>query len=156
MTIIGGPALLNPSHIAAGNNNFITGTTTDTKWWSNGLATDTWSGTAITATNGKDPCTALGAGWRLPTSAEWENVALLEDLFGTISAGWSNLRLPASGYRLSYGGMVFQNGDIGIYWTKDAAGSGMARAFTFDDNTYNATTGPAPRAEGYTCRCVKN
>lgn len=155
-TIVGGPSLLNPSHIAAGLPKFIKGTTTSTKWWAiGGSATDTWSGTAISSTSGKDPCAALGAGWRLPTSAEWENLALVEDLFGTISAGFSNLRLPASGYRLSYDGMVFQNGDIGYYWTKDAASNSLARVFFFDDNTYEATTRLSYRAEGYTCRCVK-
>lgn len=156
-TITGGPSLLNPSHILSGNTKFIKGTTTNTKWWGvGGLSTDTWSGTAITSTNGKDPCAALGAGWRLPTSAEWESVAVLEDLFGTISAGLSNLKLPASGYRLSYDGMVFQNGDIGYYWTNNAASNSYARVFFFDDNSYDATTRLTQRAEGYTCRCVKN
>jgi hypothetical protein len=120
------------------------------------LATDTWGGTTISSTSGKDPCTALGAGWRLPTSAEWEHVAVVENLFGTIDAGLSRLKLPASGYRLSYDGMVFQNGDNGNYWTKDAAGNSYARVFFFDDNSYDATTRLSPRAEGYTCRCVKN
>lgn len=155
-TIVGGPSLQNPSQIAPGNANFIKGTTAGTKWWGSGTATDSWSGTVITSTNGKDPCSALGVGWRLPTSAEWNNIAMLEDLFGTISAGVSRLKLPASGYRLSYDGMVFQNGDIGYYWTRDAAGSGLANVFFFDDNSYEAATRPAPRAEGYTCRCVKD
>ena len=157
VTITGGPSLMNPSHISSGNSNFIKGTTANTRWWGvGGLSTDTWSGTSITATNGKDPCTALGAGWRLPTSAEWENVAVFEDLFGTISAGLSRLKLPASGYRLSYDGMVFQNGDIGNYWTKDAASNSYARVFFFDDNSYEATTRLSQRTEGYTCRCVKD
>jgi hypothetical protein len=156
-TIAGGPSLLNPSHIPSGNPNFIKGTTTNTKWWAvGGLVTDTWGGAVVTATNGKDPCKALGAGWRLPTAAEWQNIAFLEDLFGTMNAYQSNLKLPASGYRLSYDGMVFQNGDNGNYWTSDAASNSFAKLFTYDDHTYDATTRPAPRAEGYTCRCVKN
>jgi uncharacterized protein (TIGR02145 family) len=156
-TIVGGPSLLNPSHISSGLPKFIKGTTTNAKWWGvGGLSTDTWSGTAISSTNGKDPCTALGAGWRLPTAAEWENLTNFEDLFGTISAGLSNLKLPASGYRLSYDGMVFQNGDNGQYWTSNAASNSYARVFFFDDNSYEATTRLTQRAEGYTCRCVKN
>ena len=156
-TIIGGPSLLNPSHISSGNSKFIKGTTANTRWWGvGGLSTDTWSGTTITSTNGIDPCTALGAGWRLPTSAEWENVTNFEDLFGTISAGLSRLKLPASGYRLYTDGMVFQNGDVGNYWTKDAASDSYARIFFFDDNSYEATTRITQRAGGYTCRCVKD
>jgi uncharacterized protein (TIGR02145 family) len=156
-TITGGPSLMNPSHIASGNMNFIKGTTTTNKWWSvGGLATDTWSGTAATATNGKDPCVALGAGWRLPTAAEWNNIAMLEDMFGTMNAYQTNLKLPASGYRLGYDGMVFQNGDNGHYWTSTAAGNSLAKVFTYDDNSYDATTISQQRSQGYTCRCVKN
>jgi hypothetical protein len=155
-TITGGPSLQNPSHISSGNPKFIKGTTTSTKWWSTGLASNTWSGTVATSTKGKDPCAALGSGWRLPTSAEWENVSILEDLFGTIAAFDSNLKLPAAGYRLSYSGMLFQNGDNGHYWTSNAANNGYARVFFYDDNTYNAETAITQRAEGFPCRCVKN
>lgn len=157
VTITGGPTLLNPSHIAAGNPKFITGTTASTRWWgTGGLATDTWGGATATATNGKDPCKALGAGWRLPTAAEWVNISFKEDLFGTIAAWDCNLRLPAAGYRLSYGGTVFQNGDNGHYWTSNAAANSNATVFFYDDNTYDATTGASNRAEGYPCRCIKN
>lgn len=45
-TVTGGSSLMNPSHIPAGNTNFIKGTTASTRWWGvGGLATDTWSGT---------------------------------------------------------------------------------------------------------------
>lgn len=156
-TITGGSLLLNPSHISSGYPKFIKGTTTGTKWWgTGGLASDTWSGTTATSVNGKDPCAALGAGWRLPTAAEWENVAILEDLFGTIAAFQSNLKLPAAGYRLSYDGMVFRNGDNGHYWTSKAENNSYAWVFVYDDNTYDAETIPSQRAEGYSCRCIKN
>lgn len=156
-TITGGSLLLNPSHISSGYPKFIKGTTTGTKWWgTGGLATDTWSGTTATSVNGKDPCAALGAGWRLPTAAEWENIAIKEDLFGTIAAFQSNLKLPAAGYRLSYDGMVFRNGDNGHYWTSKAENNSLARVFVYDDNTYDAITRPTQRAEGYSCRCIKN
>jgi uncharacterized protein (TIGR02145 family) len=154
--ITGGPSLLNPSNIPWGNSNFIKGTTAGTKWWGiGGVASDTWSDGTATATNGKDPCAALGAGWRLPTAAEWDNVAIYEDLFGTISAFQSNLKLPASGYRLSYDGGVYQNGDIGYYWTNAAADNSYAKVFFFD-NVYNAATTTSERGQGFSCRCVKN
>ena len=156
-TITGGPSLLNPSHSPSGNPKFIKGTTAGTKWWgTGGLATDTWSGNVATSTKGKDPCAALGAGWRLPTAAEWENVSFLEDLFGTMAAFDSNLKLPAAGYRLSYDGMVFRNGDNGHYWTNKAENNSYARVFVYDDNTYDATTALSNRAEGFSCRCIKN
>jgi uncharacterized protein (TIGR02145 family) len=155
-TITGGPALLNPSHISSGNPNFIKGTTTGTKWWSiGGLVSDTWSGSIATATNGKDPCAALGAGWRLPTATEWDRVSINEDLFGTISAFQSNLKLPSSGYRLSNDGFVYPNGDIGYYWTSTAATNSNAKVFFFD-NVYNAGNTIAERGHGFSCRCVKD
>ncbi len=149
-TINGGPSLMNPSHIPSGNPNFITGTNADTKWWGiGGLASDTWSGAAPSASNGKDPCAALGAGWRLPTAAEWQNIALLEDLFGTTAAFQSNLKLTSSGDR------GFQNGDIGYYWTSNAAANSYAKVFFFD-NVYSADVLPTERSQGFNCRCVKD
>jgi hypothetical protein len=146
---------MNPSQIPSGNPNFIKGTTAGTRWWSvGGLASDTWSGTVATSTNGKDPCAALGAGWRLPTASEWQNIAISEDLFGTIGAFQSNLKLTSSGYRLSHDGFVYRNGDIGYYWTSGADNSN-AKVFFFD-NLYNAGVVAANRGEGFSCRCVKD
>jgi uncharacterized protein (TIGR02145 family) len=99
---------------------------------------------------------ALGAGWRLPTSSEWDQINFQEDLSGTIAAFQSNLKLPASGYRYSYDGSVYPpNGDFGYYWTSTASGNSGARVFFFD-NVYNAATTPSQRAEGFSCRCVKD
>lgn len=146
--ISGGPSLMNPSNIPSGNPNFIYGSTTSTQWWGvGGLSTNTWSGTIASSTNGKDPCAALGPGWRLPTSAEWQNIALQEDLFGTLAAWDSNLKLTSSGTR------GFSNGDIGYYWSSNAV-NGFAKVFFFDD-VYNADVTSANRTEGYNCRCIK-
>ena len=99
-TITGGPSLINPSYIPSGNPKFIVGTTAGTRWWgTGGLATDTWSGSSATPTNGKDPCVALGPGWRSPTAADWQNVKNYEDLDGSMAAHMSNLKLPAGGFR---------------------------------------------------------
>src|SRR5215204_1858030 len=156
-TITGGPSLLNPSNIPSGNPNFITGTTAGTKWWgTGGLATDTWSGSSATSTNGKDPCVALGAGWRLPTAADWQNVKSYEDLEGTMAAFQTNLKLPAGGFRDSYGGFVFKNGDNSNYWSSTAGSNSYATVLAIDDNTYSATLRASERGQGYNCRCVKD
>ena len=131
-TITGGPSLLNPSNIPSGNPNSISG------WWSTGgLATDTWNGTSATATNGKDPCAALGAGWRLPTAADWQNLKNYEDLDGALAAYMSNLKLPAAGYRDAYGGFVYAGGES-YYWSATASGTNAIGLF-ISDNTYAAT-----------------
>jgi uncharacterized protein (TIGR02145 family) len=156
-TITGGPSLLNPSHISAGNSNFIKGTTASTKWWgSGGLNTNTWNGTTATSTNGKDPCAALGAGWRMPTAADWQNLMSHEDLEGTLAAYQSSLKLPATGFRHTYDGFVFKNGDNGNYWSGTAANNNSARVLVYDDNTYTAAVGTTERGQGFSCRCVKD
>ena len=153
-TITGGPTLLNPSHISMGNTKFIVGQTAGARWWgTGGLSTNTWSGTTATSTNGKDPCAALGAGWRSPTAADWQNVKNFEDLDGSMAAHMSNLKLPAAGYRDAYGGFVYKNGES-FYWTSTASGI-YATGLSISDNTYFAVLQPTERGQGYNCRCVK-
>ena len=145
--ITGGPSLMNPSHIPSGNPNFIT------NWWgSGGLSTDTWSGTTATSTNGKDPCVALGPGWRLPTAADWANVKNYEDLEGAMTAFGSNLKLPISGYRS--GNINFGNGES-YYWSSTASGN-YATVLFISDNTYSAELGATYRGYGIPCRCIKD
>ena len=154
-TIAGGPSLLNPSNIPSGNPNFITGSTNGTRWWgTGGLATDTWSGSSATSTNGKDPCVALGPGWRSPSAADWQNLKNYEDLEGAMTAFMSNLKLPAAGFRDAFGGFVFQNGESS-YWSS-TANNGYATELFISDNTYSATLQAAYRAQGSNCRCVKD
>jgi hypothetical protein len=149
--VAGSASLRNPSHIPSGNPNYIYGSTPETTWWGiGGSASDTWNGTTASSTNGKDPCAALGAGWRLPTAAEWNTVSFAEDLFGTIGAAMSNLKLPASANR-----GALQNAEVGYYWTSTAADNGTAKLFFFD-NLYQAGVVNSSRAEGAACRCIKD
>jgi uncharacterized protein (TIGR02145 family) len=151
----GGPSLLNPSNIPLGNPNFIVGLTAGTRWWgTGGLGTDTWSGTSTSSTNGKDPCSALGTGWRSPTAADWQNVKNYEDLEGSMTAFMSRLKLPAAGFRSRDGGFIFTNGES-YYWSATASGSSNATGLFISDNTYSATFLSSDRGQGYNCRCIK-
>jgi hypothetical protein len=153
--INGSTSLQNPSHIAGGNPAFIKNATPALTWWgAGGLSTDTWSGNVATSTNGKDPCTALGAGWRLPTAAEAQNILNVENITDTYTAFRSNLKLPAGKYRASQTGTVGQNGDVGHFWTSTADGAyGVA---VFIDNAYGLFVTGTERGTGFPCRCVKN
>lgn len=154
-TIQGGSSLLNPSNIPSGNPNFITGINSDTRWWGvGGLSTDTWSGPSATSTNGKDPCVALGPGWRSPTAADWQNLKNYDDLDGALAAYMSNLKLPAGGFR-DPGGYVYGGGES-YYWSATAAGNSNAISLFISDNTYLATLQPSYRAAGLNCRCLKD
>jgi hypothetical protein len=146
--VSGTASLQNPSHISSGNPNFIL-----TNWWSNGVNTDTWTGTTVSSTNGKDPCTALGPGWRMPTLADWQGVSFAEDITSTLSAYMSNLKLPAAGLRYGDGG--FYPSGSGNYWSSTAAGNGNAGSFAFDDN-YIPFFEAAGRGNGLLCQCVKD
>jgi hypothetical protein len=154
-TITGSASLQNPSHIAAGNPAFITSATPGSAWWgAGGLSTNTWSGNVATAVNGKDPCAALGAGWRMPTAADWQTVINQESIFDTHSGFRSNLKLPAGSYRASQTGIVGTRGDAAQFWSSTAEG-GNARAL-FIDNAYGLFIDPTERGLGFPCRCVKN
>jgi uncharacterized protein (TIGR02145 family) len=154
--VTGGASLLNPSSIPSGYPNFIVGQTADSRWWGiNGLASDTWSGSVATSTNGKDPCVALGAGWRLPTATDWQYVKNFEDLDGVMAAHMSNLKLPAGGFRDAYGGYVYK-GSESYYWTSTASANSYATGLFISDNTYAATLQASNRGEGFNCRCVKD
>ena len=154
-TIIGNSSLQNPSQIAPGSSNFIISQTLPSAWWGvGGLSTDTWSGNIPTSSNGKDPCTALGAGWRMPTAADWQNVINHEGITNTYNAFQSNLKLPAGGIRYSSNGAVHENGDIGYFWTSTADGSNAKAVFI--DNAYGLFISPTERGNGFPCRCVKD
>jgi hypothetical protein len=154
-TIVGNSSLQNPSQIASGNPGFIKNQTQGLSWWgTGGLSTDTWSGNIPTSTNGTNPCAALGAGWRMPTAAEWQNVINQEHISDTYTAYQSNLKLPAGGVRFFNDGTVHVNGDVGYSWTSTADGT-QAKA-VFIDNAYGLFISPVERGNGYPCRCVKD
>lgn len=154
-TIIGSSSLQNPSHITPGNPNFIKGLTSSAAWWGvGGSSTDTWNGNVATSTNGKDPCTALGAGWRMPSASDWQSVINQEGITNTYNGFLSNLKLPAGGIRYSGNGTVHENGDIGYFWTSTA--DGINAKALFIDNAYGLFISPTERGNGFPCRCLKD
>jgi hypothetical protein len=155
-SITGNSSLQNPSHIPSGNPAFIKGTTSATAWWgTGGNSSNTWSGTTASTTNGKDPCSAIGAGWHMPSGSEWTNVLNAEFISDAASAFDSRLKLTESGYRSSDNGSMVPNFVGGYYWTSDAGNGNTAKNLFFDD-AYNAFVGPMTRGYGVPCRCVKN
>lgn len=152
--ITGSASLQNPSHISSGNPAFIKNEVPASAWWGTGGATnDTWSGNIPTSVNGKDPCVALGAGWRMPTAAEWQNILSLESISDMHTGFRSNLKFSAGFYRPSQTGIVAQNGDVGHFWTSTANGASAMAVFI--DNAYGLFVSPAERGFGLPCRCVK-
>src|SRR5690606_5791920 len=120
---------------------------------------DTRSGTAATATNGKDPCAALGAGWRLPTAEEWTAVKPAEGLDGAwdaaiIPAAYliSNLKITRAGYRTVSSWFNYQGASV-VNWTSTiASGSPQLLISGLGQNTVS-NPGLA-RDIGAPCRCI--
>ncbi len=154
-TVAGSAAFANPSFIASGNPSFITGIAPSPAWWTLGSSTNTWSGNTPTASNGKDPCTALGTGWHMPSAAEWTAVMNAEWISDAVSAWDSRLKLMESGYRAAIDGKWAFGWVGGHYWTSTADNGNLAKSVFFD-GAYNAFINPMNRGYGVPCRCVKD
>jgi len=139
----------NPSGLGGGSANFYT-----SDWWAAGTSTDTWSGTTATATNGKDPCAALGTGWRMPTSTEWATVTngSNENITNTTSGYNSNLKMPTGGFRSNGAGFAYQ-GQQGMFWTTLAGTGGNASYLNMATSV--GIGGPLTRGYAFAVRCIK-
>ena len=154
-SVTGSSSLQNPSHIPNGNVNFIKGSSNSTAWWGIGAATDTWSSSPPSATNGLDPGAALGAGWHMPTAEEWNMMMEYEGIYNETTAFMSNLKLTESGYRNSVDAVYYPQWTGGNYWSSSTAGSNTAKYFKFDDS-YDIGIKELSRGYGMNVRFVKN
>lgn len=141
----------NPAGIPTGSPLFYRGPN-PADWWGNGGANDTWSANAPSATNGKDPCTAIAPNWRLPTEAEWTNLVAVENISDRPSAFASNLKLTAAGMREPNVGNLLNVGQYGQYWASTPSGV-YAKNLTVGDVFINASD-DAYRSYGFSVRCV--
>jgi uncharacterized protein (TIGR02145 family) len=108
-----------------------------------------------------DPCPA---GYRVPTTAQWDGVVAsnTNTNVGSFSNSATNygagkkfgdqLMLPAAGYRYYYDGALNDRGDFGYYWSSTEDGSDAAWLLYFDSS--NAYTYSDYRTYGRSVRCV--
>jgi hypothetical protein len=124
-----------------------TGGTNNTPAWSISTITENSDWTAA-----QDPCTiVLGAGWRLPTNAEWT----------AADAGWNGYAdTYASPLKLHAAGRVFDNGTLdsrglyGGYWSGTQSTTALGIPIDFGPGfSYMAAW---PKASGFTLRCLRN
>lgn len=147
-----------PAGIAAGNPNFLRNNV-QPLWWGGSAATtpagnpqasDTWAAGAPTATNGTDPCSALGGGWRMPTKAEWDALRTAENITNLASGFSSNLKLPYAGHRNGANGSIQQAGFANLYWTATNFSEVYPYAI-FNGAVVNYWS----RGYAGSCRCIK-
>jgi hypothetical protein len=146
------PATNDPSGLGTGSSSFITGTPS---WWTGGALTDTWTAdtpTTTSATNGCDPCKAMGAGWHMPNQTEWASVISSEAIATQAQAYNSNLKLPMAGYRNTSGNFDFVN-TRGYYWSATTSSTG-AKYLYCGTTIINPNAGGL-RGQGASIRCMK-
>ncbi|MDR0682627.1 MAG: fibrobacter succinogenes major paralogous domain-containing protein, partial [Dysgonamonadaceae bacterium] len=127
----------------------------------------TW-GDPVNGITDLDPCRSeLGGTWRVPTQAEWAQIAsnntwVWQDGGGNGTSGYllkpggtnkpTALFLPAAGDRSRNGGAQYYVGSIGFYWISTVEStSSYYLYFTSGSITAANTTN---RANGFTVRCV--
>lgn len=103
----------------------------------------------------RDPChNLLGAGWRLPTRTEWENVdskGAWSDKNGPYS---SVLKIhPAGRLEISNGALI-RNGGQGLYWSSTQATN--VNAYLLDQVALACQVEPNLKTWGASVRCIKD
>lgn len=122
-------------------------------WWLTGDKNDSWTAATpaeATATNGCDPCKALGAGWRLPTYPEYQTLIKAEHINNGSSAWFSSLKLSLCGTREHDNALTeMYRGREGTYWTSTPYNnSGIGLGLN------NGTLGSFYRGMGAGIRCI--
>jgi hypothetical protein len=128
-------------------------------WWLQGNSDDQWQAPTpaqATATDGCDPCKALGAGWHLPTIEEWRTILEAEAITDGSSDMSSNLKLPFAGDR-PFNGVLVEGEKLGGYYWSSTTNSqgGTAKLMTFYLEGFS-TKQAAYRGNGSSVRCLKS
>ena len=127
-------------------------------WNTTDAANGDWADGSKTA---NDPCPA---GYRVPTTAQWDGVVAnnTQTNVGTFSSSATNygagkkfgdqLMLPAAGARYYGSGALIVRGYGGYYWSSTEFGDGSAYYMYF--NSSNAGTFFSVRRGGFSVRCI--
>lgn len=144
----------NPIGLNGGNPSFFSGSP---EWWSNPAITDTWEANSpadATATNGCDPCKALGEQWSIPTQTEWQKIIADENINNIATAYESNLKLTVAGSRLGDDGDFNFTGQRGYYWSKTPSNNADFVKYLYYSNFIVNPDAGSARSQGLTVRCL--
>lgn len=144
----------NPNGLNGGNASFFTGSP---EWWSNPAITDTWNANTpaeASATNGCDPCKALGEQWTIPTQTEWQQIIAAENINNIATAYESNLKLTVAGSRLGDDGDFNFTGQRGYYWSKTPSNNADFVKYLYYSNFIVNPDAGSARSQGLSVRCL--
>ncbi|WP_312074880.1 T9SS type A sorting domain-containing protein [Chryseobacterium sp.] len=151
------PTPNNPSGLNGGNTTFYSaGYMSSSNFWSGGASSNSWSAenaTAVSATNGADPCKALGTNWRMPTITEIDNVIAAENITENNSGLASNLKLIPAGMK-DYNG-IYSPGTRLYLWSSSVS-QDPGKAEHFYASQFSALSNTASRDAGMSVRCIKS
>lgn len=108
-------------------------------------------------TSQNNPCTIeLGAGWRLPTWTEWDNVKAAGGWTNWNGPWSSNLKMHAAGFLSYLHGGLNGRGGSGAYWsmTQQPTSYDGAVNVLFGSSSYSVQY--ASKTYGETLRCIKD
>ena len=128
-------------------------------YMNDGSTDPSWTTTSISENAdwqpANDPCVIeLGAGWRIPTNTEWDNVNSWGGWANWDDAWASELKLHAAGsLAYWYGGINYNRGSQGLYWSStqydDITGYYQFLSWEF------TTMSTIEKASGCPVRCLK-
>lgn len=108
-----------------------------------------WSDTG----GSEDPCIAAYTTFRLPTTAELQAEVTAYSITDAASAFASILKLPYTGYRGFFDGVIYNANAEGWYWTS-SADAGVSSRLYF--NGAGANMGTYNRGAGMAVRCIQD
>jgi hypothetical protein len=102
-----------------------------------------------------DPCNIeLGAGWRIPSLTEWNNVVAVGG-WSTYYDSWlSGLKLHAAGYLFYNTGSLYNRGLMGYYWSSNQSDPVFSNNLFISVN--NCAMGFGVKVFGYSIRCIRD
>lgn len=124
-------------------------------WWGGNNLNDQWTATpnSVSASNGVDPCKAIGPDWQMPSQADWTAAKNAEGINNPATAFSSKLKLPAAGNRSFTDGAFDFVGQRGYFWSSTP--TGLGGKYLYVGTTIGNPAAGAPRVQGSSVRCMK-